>query len=104
MGAHSQNDALRKPKVKKDGAKVHIVAFVVSLFLTALAFIAVGYDVIPVGFKVPFIVGLAVVQALFQLLVWMHMDQKGHEIPRVGIMAGCIVILPAIIAFTFWVW
>jgi len=104
MGTHSQNDAVRKPKVKKDGPKVHLVAFAVSLALTALAFLAVGYEVVPVGFTVPFIIGLAVVQAAFQLFVWMHLDQKNHEFPRVGIFSGAFVVLVTVIVFIYWVW
>lgn len=104
MGAHSHNEEVRKPKVKHEGPKRHLVAFFGSLVLTALAFIAVAYSVIPASFTVPFIVALAVVQALFQLFVWMHMDQKGHEFARISIFAGAFVILTAIIVFVFWVW
>ncbi|MGN7469574.1 cytochrome C oxidase subunit IV family protein [Brevibacillus sp. SAFN-007a] len=104
MGAHAQNEEVRKPKVKHDGPKRHVVAFIGSLVLTALAFIAVAYEVVPAGFTVPFIVVLAFVQALFQLFVWMHMDQKGHEFARVSIFAGLFFILVAIIVFVYWVW
>lgn len=104
MGAPSHNDNVRKPKVKKDGPKVHIVAFIVSLVLTALAFLAVAYEVVPIGFTVPFILGLAVVQAAFQLFVWMHLDQKNHEFPRVGIFSGAFVAFITIFVFIFWVW
>jgi cytochrome c oxidase subunit 4 len=104
MGAHVTNHEQRKPKVKKEGAKTHIVAFVASLVLTALAFVAVAYEVVPVGFTVPFIIGLAVVQAAFQLFVWMHLDQKGHEFPRVGLFAGAFVVFATVFVFIYWVW
>lgn len=106
MAAHVHNDSTeRKPRVKKDGgAKVHLVAFAVSIVLTLLAFVAVGYEVVPAGFTVPFIVLLAVVQAMFQLFVWMHMDQKGHEFPRVAIFGGIGVMLPVFITFLYWIW
>ncbi|WNC14195.1 cytochrome C oxidase subunit IV family protein [Brevibacillus brevis] len=102
MGAHTEE--VRKPKVKHDSPKRHLVAFIGSLVLTALAFIAVAFEVIPAGFTVPFIVVLAFVQAFFQLFVWMHMDQKGHEFARISIFAGLFVILLAVIVFVFWVW
>lgn len=104
MGAHTHNEDVRKPKVKHEGPKRHLVAFFGSLVLTALAFVAVAYEVIPAGFTVPFIVVLAIVQALFQLFVWMHMDQKGHEFARIGIFAGSFFVLLAIIVFVFWTW
>jgi len=103
MGAHAE-EGVRKPKVKHDGPKRHVVAFIGSLVLTALAFVAVAYDVIPSGFTVPFIIVLAFVQALFQLFVWMHMDQKGHEFARISIFAGLFVILMVVIVFVLWVW
>ncbi|KQL46310.1 cytochrome C oxidase subunit IV [Brevibacillus choshinensis] len=102
MAAHTEE--VRKPKVKHDSPKRHLVAFIGSLVLTALAFIAVAFEVIPTSFTVPFIVVLAFVQAFFQLFVWMHMDQKGHEFARISIFAGLFVILLAIIVFVFWVW
>ncbi|MBR8660445.1 cytochrome C oxidase subunit IV family protein [Brevibacillus sp. NL20B1] len=104
MGAHTHNEEVRKPKVKKERAKNHIVAFIASLVLTALAFIAVAYEVVPSGFTVPFIIGLAFVQALFQLFFWMHMDQKGHEFARISIFAGVFFVLAFVIVFVLWVW
>jgi len=104
MGAGTHNEDVRKPKVSHDGVKRHLVAFIGSLVLTALAFISVAYEVIPVSFTVPFIVILAIVQALFQLFVWMHMDQKGHEFARISIFAGSFFIAAAIFVFIFWVW
>jgi len=103
--AHVHNDSQeRKPKVKHDGAKPHLIAFAASVVLTILAFFAVAYEVVPVGFTLPFIFVLALVQAAFQLLVWMHLDQKGHEFPRFGIISGIIVVFPMVITFIFWVW
>lgn len=104
MATHAHNDSQRKPKVKHSGAKVHVVTFILSIVLTILAFAAVAYEVVPAGFTVPFIVILAVVQAFFQLFVWMHLDQKGHEFPRLGIFSGCFVVLTAIVTFVYWVW
>lgn len=103
MGAHTE-EGVRKPKVKHDSPKRHLVAFIGSLVLTALAFVAVGFEVVPAGFTVPFIVVLAFVQAFFQLFVWMHMDQKEHEFARISIFAGLFFIMTAIVVFLLWVW
>lgn len=103
--AQVTNDSLqRKPKIKKEGAKVHIVAFIVSIVLTIIAFMATAYEVVPVGFTVPFIIILAIVQALFQLMVWMHMDQKGHEFARVGILFGAVIAGLTVYSFVSTVW
>ncbi len=103
--AQVSNDSLqRKPKIKKEGAKVHVVAFVASIILTIIAFMATAYEVIPAGFTVPFIIILAIVQALFQLLVWMHMDQKGHEFARVGILFGAVIAALTVLSFVTTLW
>ena len=104
MGAGTHNEEVRKPKTGHGGVKRHLVAFIGSLLLTALAFIAVAVEAVPPGFTVPFIVVLAFLQALFQLFVWMHMDQKGHEFARISIFAGLFFVLAAVIVFVFWVW
>jgi cytochrome c oxidase subunit 4 len=104
MAAHHHDTPQRKPKIKKEGVKRHLVAFAASIFLTILAFMAVAYEVVPAGFTVPFIIVLAIVQAFFQLFVWMHMDQKGHEFPRVGIFTGIAFVAFFVFTFVYWVW
>lgn len=104
MGNIPNDTPERKPKIKKDGAKVHVVAFIASLVLTMFAFLAVAYKVIPVSFAIPFIVILAIVQAAFQMFIWMHMDQKGHEYARIGIATGIVVVVPMVWAFIYTIW
>jgi cytochrome c oxidase subunit 4 len=53
---------------------------------------------------VPFIFLLALIQAGFQLFVWMHLDQKGHQFQRIFIGGGAFVALLAVIAFSYWIW
>ena len=86
---------------RPDGAKRHIVTFVVSIILTVFAFIAVivGGNA---TWVVPFIILIGIVQALFQLYVWMHMDQKGHELPALGMYTGVFVMLTVVIVFSYW--
>lgn len=105
MGANAHNtSAERKPVTKHDGAKVHVVAFFLSIVLTLLAFIAVGYEAVPRKFVVPFIIMLAIVQAAFQFYVWMHAKDKDHEFPKIGIFGAVAVMLPVFVTFVFWIW
>lgn len=87
--------------VRHEGPKRHLIAFVVSILFTAFAFAAVifaGHS----AFVAPFIIVLAVVQALFQLYIWMHMDQKGHELPAIGIYFGFLIAFVAVVTFVYW--
>ncbi|RXT05657.1 cytochrome C oxidase subunit IV family protein [Ammoniphilus sp. CFH 90114] len=86
---------------KPEGKKRHIVAFIVSIILTAIAFLAVilgGSN----AFVIPFIIVLGIIQAGFQLYIWMHMDQKGHELPELGIYTGLLVAVVTVIVFAYW--
>lgn len=84
-----------------EGPKRHIMAFIVSIIFTALAFAAVAYSG-STRFVGPFIVVLAIIQALFQLYIWMHLDQKGHEFPSIGLAFGAVVAFSAVITFIYW--
>jgi len=86
---------------RPEGAKRHLVTFIVSIILTAFAFFAVivGGNA---TWVVPFIIVIGIVQALFQLYVWMHMDQKGHELPALGIYTGLFVVILTVIVFVYW--
>ncbi|GIN07429.1 cytochrome C oxidase subunit IV family protein [Shouchella clausii] len=75
-----------------------IVVFVLMLFLTVLAFAAVGADIVPTNFAVPFILILAVVQLLLQLLFFMHMKDKDHTWATVFIITGIFVTVPTIVS------
>jgi cytochrome c oxidase subunit 4 len=101
MGANAHNTSVeKKPVTKHDGAKVHIVAFFLSIVLTLLAFIAVAYEAVPRKFVVPFIIMLGIVQAAFQFYVWMHAKDRGHEFPKIAVYGGVVVIIPVVLVFT----
>lgn len=86
----------------QDGVRYHIVTFILSLVLTALAFVAVIYT--DKKFSVPFMVVLAIIQVLFQLFYWMHLSQKGHRAPLIGISTGALVTLTAVVTALYWMW
>lgn len=104
MGANPHNTFERKPVTKHDGAKVHIVAFFLSIVLTALAFTAVAYEAIPRKFVVPFIIMLGIVQAAFQFYVWMHAKDRAHEFPKIAVFGGVVVMIPVFLVFTLLIW
>ncbi|WP_019119314.1 cytochrome C oxidase subunit IV family protein [Brevibacillus massiliensis] len=82
----------------------HLITFGLSIILTAIAFAAVAMEQVDVKSVVPFIFLLALIQAGFQLFVWMHLDQKGHQFQRIFMAAGAFVALLTIVTFVFWIW
>ncbi|MEW9669325.1 cytochrome C oxidase subunit IV family protein [Ammoniphilus sp. 3BR4] len=101
MAQQVNNTETNSKPHKPEGKKRHLVAFIVSIILTAFAFLAVilgGSN----AFVIPFIIVLGIIQAGFQLYIWMHMDQKGHELPELGIYTGLLVAVLTIIVFVYW--
>ena len=67
--------------VKKKSAEEmrhQVVSFALMIFLTLIAFAAVAIKGFSAWFIVPFHLLLAVVQVIFQLYYFMHMNHKGH--------------------------
>lgn len=87
-----------------EGPKNHIISFVVSIFLTLLAFWAIISKQVSTAFAIPFILCLAVIQVLFQLLYWMHMKEKGHGQPMLFMASGALVAFVTILTFLIWLW
>ncbi|MCM3160362.1 cytochrome c oxidase subunit IVB [Metabacillus litoralis] len=95
--------AYRRKKNAED-MKHQVVTFAMMIFLTIVAFIAVGYDGIAEWFKIPFIITLAVIQVIFQLYYFMHMSHKGHETPALFLFSGVGVAGLTVLAFVTIIW
>lgn len=83
--------------------RYQIVTFSLMIFLTLIAFTAVGIK-FSHWFTAPFIILLAVVQVIFQLYYFMHMSHKGHEAPSLFLYSGLLVGLLTILAFSTIIW
>ena len=83
--------------------RYQVVSFAMMIFLTFVAFIAVGYD-ISGWFTIPFILVLAIVQVGFQLYYFMHMSHKGHEAPALFLYSGVFVAFITLLAFMTIIW
>lgn len=79
---------MMRRKKNKTEMKHQVVSFMLMIFLTVIAFIAVGYEEFSVNFQKPFIVLLALVQVIFQLFYFMHMKHKGHAAPTLFLFSG----------------
>jgi cytochrome c oxidase subunit IV len=81
-----------------------VISFSLMIFLTLIAFAAVATKGFTAWFIVPFILLLAVVQVIFQLYYFMHMNHKGHEAPSLFLYSGLLVGLITILTFTTIIW
>ncbi|MFS0645069.1 cytochrome c oxidase subunit IVB [Siminovitchia sp. 179-K 8D1 HS] len=87
----------------KEAMRHQVISFVISIFLTLVAFgaVAAGFDK---WFVIPFILLLALVQVIFQLYYFMHMSERGHEAVQLFIYGGVIIGFVTILCFVTIVW
>jgi cytochrome c oxidase subunit 4 len=90
---------------KHESSRKHWVTFALSIVLTIIAFLAVGGGFIQNPFLLTaFIVVLALIQAGYQLFVWMHLKDDGHRWPGLMIASGVLVAIITVISLMIWSW
>ncbi|WP_163970775.1 cytochrome c oxidase subunit IVB [Oceanobacillus halotolerans] len=97
-------NSFQKQKNKEE-MKKQLITFALMIFLTLIAFGAVISEAMPSMFVVPFILFLAVVQVGFQFYYFMHMKDKGHDMPAVMIYGGiwaALLTLAGLILIVWW--
>ncbi|WP_078409353.1 cytochrome c oxidase subunit IVB [Priestia abyssalis] len=102
--ANPKVDLEYRRKKNAEDMKMQVISFALMIFLTLIAFFAVGNEQFSGWFTVPFIILLAVVQLLFQLYYFMHMSHKGHEVPALFLYSGAMVGLITVLTFVTIVW
>lgn len=100
----SQNQSASNERHRMEGPRNHYISYIVSIVLTMLSFAAVLYGGLDRSFLIMFLVGLALIQTVFQLAYWMHMKERGHFFPIIGLIFGFIVALLVVAAAVFWMW
>jgi cytochrome c oxidase subunit 4 len=93
-----------KKRVRHEGPKKHIIAYIFSLVLTILAFAVVVTGDVSVNFVYVMLVLMAAVQVFIQMAFWMHMKDRGHLFPIVGILSGVVIVFTMIIMAVYWAW
>ncbi|MCH1623917.1 cytochrome c oxidase subunit IVB [Fredinandcohnia quinoae] len=97
-------DLIYRRKKNAEEMKHQVISFVLMIFLTLVAFLAVGYKEYTAWFTVPFIILLAVIQVIFQLFYFMHMNHKGHEAPKMFLFSGVFIAAITVLAFMTIIW
>jgi cytochrome c oxidase subunit 4 len=100
---HSATEETKK-RHKHEGPQKHIVAYIMSLALTLLAFAAVMAGEVNTSFIVFILLMMAGLQVFVQMGFWMHMKDKGHTYATIGILGGVVIVLTMVIMAEFWAW
>jgi cytochrome c oxidase subunit 4 len=93
-----------KKRVRHEGPKKHIIAYIFSLILTILAFAVVVTGEVRASFVYVMLMLMAGVQVFIQMAFWMHMKDRGHLFPIIGILSGVIIVFTMIIMAVYWTW
>lgn len=89
---------------RHEGPQKHIVVFIFSIVLTAIAFAAVAAGGVNAAFAVILLLVMAVLQVIVQMGYWMHLKDRGHMIPILFMIGGFFVAGTAIVMGLYWVW
>lgn len=90
-------------KQHREEMKQQVISFVMMILFTIVAFGMVLLEV-NTYFMIPILLVLAIVQVAFQLYYFMHMKNKGHDMPALMIYGGAAVAFLTIITFATIVW
>lgn len=83
--------------------QMQVVTFAIMIFLTFVAFatVASGMSAFYVG---PVILLLAAIQVVLQLYYFMHMSDKGHNVPAFFLYSGALFGFTFVLTFLTIVW
>ena len=104
MAANHSASTETKKRHKHEGPKKHVISFIFSLVLTLLAFATVMSGEVNTDFIYILLIAMAVGQVAIQMAFWMHMKDRGHLYPIIGIVSGVVVVFTMVIMAVYWVW
>ncbi|MFD1415467.1 cytochrome c oxidase subunit IVB [Oceanobacillus jeddahense] len=95
-------NSFQKQKNKQEMQKM-VVSFALMIFFTLVAFALVMFEV-PSTYVIPILLLLAFVQVGFQFFYFMHLKDKGHEVPAQIIYGGIFITVMVALTFTVITW
>jgi cytochrome c oxidase subunit 4 len=104
MSSNTHETATPSKRQKHESPANHYYTYIIAILLTMLAFAVVLYGGLDRSFILVFIVGMAIIQAVVQLLFWMHAKERGHFFPLLFIGAGAFVALTGVVSAVYWMW
>ncbi|MEC5422815.1 cytochrome c oxidase subunit IVB [Virgibacillus sp. C22-A2] len=97
-------DTFRQQRNKEE-MKKQLISFALMIGFTIIAFVLVGTEAMESMFIIPLLIILAIVQVAFQFYYFMHMKDRGHEMPAVmiyGGMGAAVLTLAALLLIVWW--
>ncbi|OZU90436.1 cytochrome c oxidase subunit IVB [Virgibacillus indicus] len=97
-------DSFRKQKAKEE-MKKQLITFALMIGFTLIAFAIVATEAMDKMFVVPILLILALVQVGFQFYYFMHLKDKGNEMPATMIYGGvwaAILTIVTLVVITWW--
>ncbi|ANE45552.1 cytochrome C oxidase subunit IV [Paenibacillus swuensis] len=85
-----------------EGPRNHYIAFIFSLVLTLIAFAAVMAGEMNRKFVIAILLTMAALQVIMQLAYWMHMKDRGHLFPIIGLLFGGFVASSMVVMALYW--
>lgn len=95
-------NSFQKQKNKQEMQKM-VVSFALMISFTLVAFALVMLEV-PSTYVIPILLLLAFVQVGFQFFYFMHLKDKGHEVPSQIIYGGVFITVMIALTFTVITW
>jgi cytochrome c oxidase subunit IV len=102
-GNHSAVEETKK-RHKHEGPQKHIISFIFSLVLTLIAFAVVASGEVNKDFIYILLVVMALGQVFIQMAFWMHMKDRGHLFPIIGILGGIVIVFTMVVMAEYWAW
>lgn len=97
-------DMFEKQKSKEE-MKKQVISFGLMIALTLIAFGIVATGTVESIYAIPLLMFMAIIQVAFQFYYFMHLKDKGHEMPSVlmyGGVWGALLTLAALGLITWW--
>lgn len=104
MSNHHSAAEEQSQRHKHEGPRKHIVAFIFSILLTIIAFTMVAAGEVNTSFIYICLLLMAILQVFIQMSFWMHMKDRGHIYPIIGILMGVFVVFTIVIMAEYWAW
>lgn len=96
---------LFEKKQNKDEMKKQVISFALMIVLTLIAFGIVATGNVQKMYAIPLLIIMALIQVAFQFYYFMHLKEKGHEMPAVLMYGGvwaALLTLAALGVITWW--
>ncbi len=82
-----------------------LITFALMILFTIIAFVIVATGMMQKMFVIPVLLILAITQVAFQFYYFMHMKDKGHEMPALAVYGGiwaALLTLAGLGVITWW--